>query len=135
LLTHTALQESYSVVCPIKCLYIQPCVHHWHKNFRYLPKSASTLSESSPVQSNQVWLSKTCSFTQPKSCSVTEGHSNAMPNKLIWYSCVHASLVWFYNYNQQDATIFDYLLLNGSTCFGWRNRPKHVAPFRNRYKK
>ena len=27
-------------------------------------------------------------------------------------------LFYFFNYNQQDATIFDYLSLNGSTCFG-----------------
>ena len=27
------------------------------------------------------------------------------------YSCVRASLERFYNYNQQDATIFDYLFL------------------------
>jgi hypothetical protein len=25
---------------------------------------------------------------------------------------------WFFNYNQQDATIFYYLILKGSTCFG-----------------
>ena len=23
----------------------------------------------------------------------------------VWYSCVRASLIWFFKYNQQDATI------------------------------
>jgi len=45
----------------------------------------------------------------------------------IWYSCVRASLVWFLNYNQQDATIFDYLFLKGSTCFGQFLRPSSGA--------
>jgi len=45
----------------------------------------------------------------------------------FWYSCVRAALVWFYNYNQQDATINDYLFLKGSTCFGRFLRPSSGA--------
>jgi len=45
----------------------------------------------------------------------------------IWYSCVCASLIWFFNYSQQDATIFDYLFLKGSTCFGRFLRPSSGA--------
>ena len=32
-----------------------------------------------------------------------------------------------FNYNQQDATIFDYLFLKGSTCFGLFLRPSSTA--------
>jgi len=45
----------------------------------------------------------------------------------IWYSCVRASLVWFYNYSQQDVTISDYLFLKGSTCFVRFPRPSSGA--------
>ena len=31
---------------------------------------------------------------------------SAASHILIWYSCVRASLVWLYNYNQKDANIF-----------------------------
>ena len=34
---------------------------------------------------------------------------------------------FFYNYNQQDATIFDYLFLKGATCFGLFLRPSSAA--------
>jgi len=94
--------------------------------------------------------------------------------KFPYAKLVHCSL--FSNYNQQDATLFNYLFLKGSTYFwrflhpssaahnctfsfrycqpvllqagivdemeltalvpspddGWRNRPKHVEPFRNK---
>ena len=45
----------------------------------------------------------------------------------IWYSCVRASLIWFFNYNQQDAAISDYLFPKGSTCFGRFLRPSSGA--------
>ena len=34
---------------------------------------------------------------------------------------------WFFNYNQKDATIFYYLFLKGSTCFGRFLRPSSGA--------
>ena len=42
----------------------------------------------------------------------------------------------FFNYSQQDATIFDYLFLKGSTCFGRFLRPSsgaHNCTFSLRY--
>jgi len=45
----------------------------------------------------------------------------------IWYSCVRRSLMWFFYYSQQVATIFDYLFLKCSTCFGWFLHPSSGA--------
>ena len=36
-------------------------------------------------------------------------------------------LFWFYNYNRPDATIFDYLFLKGSACFGRFLHPPSAA--------
>ena len=72
-------------------------------------------------------------------------------------SYLNHRVLWFYNYNQQDPTIFYYLFLNVSSIsptipacssIGWqylklkvqlcapddgrRIRPKHVEPFRNK---
>jgi len=78
--------------------------------------------------------------TNPSSCSIIYMYKVCMYyteiKLLIWYSCVRASLVWFYNYNQQDATIFEYLFLKNSTCFGWFPRPSsgaHNCTFSFRY--
>jgi len=35
--------------------------------------------------------------------------------------------LWFLNYNQQDATIFDYVFLKDSTCIGRFFRPSSGA--------
>jgi len=54
----------------------------------------------------------------------------------IWYSCLPATLIWLYNYDQQDATISDYLFLQGSTCFARCLRPSsgaHNCTFSFRY--
>ena len=45
----------------------------------------------------------------------------------FWYSRVRASLLWFFNYNQQEAVVFDYLFLKGSTCFRQFLHPSSAA--------
>ena len=78
--------------------------------------------------------------TNPSSCSIIFMYKVCMYyteiKLLIWYSCVRASLVRFYNYNQQYATIFDYVFLKGSTCFGRFLHPSsgaHNCTFSFRY--
>jgi hypothetical protein len=39
-------------------------------------------------------------------------------NFIVYFLFIFLFYFIFFNYNQQDATIFDYLSLNGSTCFG-----------------
>jgi len=43
------------------------------------------------------------------------------------FVCPFIVSVFFLNYNQQDANIFDYLFLKGSTCFGRFLRPSSGA--------
>ena len=42
---------------------------------------------------------------------------------LFLYPCVRKLLISFFYCKQQDATIFYYLFLKGSTCFGRFPRP------------
>jgi len=60
-------------------------------------------------------------------CHVLSVSSPQNTGNYFWYSCDRASLVWFFDWNQQDATIFDYLFLKGSTCFGRFLRPSLEA--------
>ena len=50
-------------------------------------------------------------------------------NITMMHGPINIQLIYchFFNYNQQDATIFDYLFLKGSTCFGRCFRPSSGA--------
>ena len=98
-------------------------------------KTIPTMHYVCPVQSIMELLPTVLPSAHVLSCysdsHVPREHKIVTPQQVIFlnllfmWPCIVKMI--FFNYNQQDATIFDYLFLKGSTCFGRFLRPSSVA--------